>query len=229
MVSSTQTEMPFHEFPIQCAAHPGRNAVLTLEPCKNSACPFLVTRQNCMTGQKTSLIDVRTIRITGHRNTGAKKTAPHAAMAEAASEPSLDGFAQGTQPPRCVYRRVDFSVCPYIGSINAGFPCNSTLAIPDRFSMAGKLNVIQEPLPLRWMACRPAPLSVAQPNFGSRNPSSLGRRTVSDQTLPTAKSAEFTDWTSAEASGMWSMTKLFVGVQPIQHRGPTSEAPLCEL
>ena len=102
--------------------------------------------------------------------------------------------------------------CPHVyGSIafNAAMLAGSTFVMLSRFSEEGVLDAIQtnratmlDGVPTAYYYL------LAHPKFGSYDLSSLTRCTVGGQTLPAAKSLEFTERTKAPVLELWGMTEL---------------------
>jgi long-chain acyl-CoA synthetase len=102
--------------------------------------------------------------------------------------------------------------CPHVyGSIavNAAMLTGSTLVLLPRFSEEGVLGAIQEHKATIF-DCVPTAYYylLAHPKFGSYDLSSLTRCTVGGQTLPAAKSREWTERTGAPVLELWGMTEL---------------------
>jgi long-chain acyl-CoA synthetase len=102
--------------------------------------------------------------------------------------------------------------CPHVyGSIafNAAMLAGSTFVMLARFSEEGVLDAIQSN---RATILDGVPTAyyylLAHPKFGRYNLSSLTRCTVGGQTLPAAKSIEFTERTGAPVLELWGMTEL---------------------
>jgi long-chain acyl-CoA synthetase len=102
--------------------------------------------------------------------------------------------------------------CPHVyGSIsfNAAMLTGSTFVMLARFSEEGVLDAIQKHRATMF-DCVPTAYYylLAHPKFGSYDLSSLTRCTVGGQTLPVAKSLEFTERTKAPVLELWGMTEL---------------------
>jgi long-chain acyl-CoA synthetase len=102
--------------------------------------------------------------------------------------------------------------CPHVyGSIafNAAMLTGSTFVMLPRFSEEGVLEAIQTHRATMF-DCVPTAYYylLAHPKFGSYDLSSLTRCTVGGQTLPAAKSLEFTERTKAPVLELWGMTEL---------------------
>ena len=102
--------------------------------------------------------------------------------------------------------------CPHVyGSIsfNAAMLTGSTFVMLARFSEEGVLGAIQDNRATMF-DCVPTAYYylLAHPRFGSYDLSSLTRCTVGGQTLPSAKSLEFTERTGAPVLELWGMTEL---------------------
>jgi len=102
--------------------------------------------------------------------------------------------------------------CPHVyGSIafNAAMLTGSTFVMLPRFSEEGVLEAIQQHRATMF-DCVPTAYYylLAHPKFGSYDLSSLTRCTVGGQTLPAAKSLEFTERTKAPVLELWGMTEL---------------------
>lgn len=95
---------------------------------------------------------------------------------------------------------------------NANFLCGSTLVMLERFSEHGMLNAVQE-YGVTVMDIVPTGYYylLAHPDFDRYDLSSLTRCTVGGQTLPAAKSLEFTERTGVPVLEMWGMTELSGG------------------
>ena len=105
--------------------------------------------------------------------------------------------------------------CPHVYAsvvFNANFLCGSTLVMLERFTEEGMLNAIQEH---RATIIDIVPTGyyylLAHPKLDSYDLSSLTRGTVGGQTLPAAKSLEFTERTEVPVLEMWGMTELSGG------------------
>ncbi|MBY6159571.1 AMP-binding protein [Mameliella alba] len=105
--------------------------------------------------------------------------------------------------------------CPHVYAsvlFNANFLCGSTLVLLERFSEHGMLNAIQE---YRGTVMDIVPTGyyylLAHPDLEKYDLSSLNRCTVGGQTLPAAKSLEFTERTGVPVLEMWGMTELTGG------------------
>lgn len=105
--------------------------------------------------------------------------------------------------------------CPHVyGSVvfNANFLCGATLVMLERFTEEAMLNAVQEH---RATVMDIVPTGyyylLAHPKFDSYDLSSLTRCTVGGQTLPAAKSIEFTERTGVPVLEMWGMTELSGG------------------
>jgi long-chain acyl-CoA synthetase len=92
---------------------------------------------------------------------------------------------------------------------NAAMLAGSTLVLLPRFSEEGVLEAIQKHRATIF-DCVPTAYYylLAHPKFGSYDLSSLTRCTVGGQTLPAAKSTEFTERTKAPVLELWGMTEL---------------------
>jgi long-chain acyl-CoA synthetase len=92
---------------------------------------------------------------------------------------------------------------------NAAILAGSTLVLLPRFSEEGVLEAIQEHRATMF-DCVPTAYYylLAHAKFGSYNLSSLTRCTVGGQTLPAAKSIEFTERTKSPVLELWGMTEL---------------------
>jgi long-chain acyl-CoA synthetase len=92
---------------------------------------------------------------------------------------------------------------------NAGILAGATLVLLARFSEEGVLEAIQKHRATMF-DCVPTAYYylLAHPKFGSYDLSSLTRCTVGGQTLPAAKSLEFTERTKAPVLELWGMTEL---------------------
>jgi long-chain acyl-CoA synthetase len=102
--------------------------------------------------------------------------------------------------------------CPHVyGSIafNAAMLAGSTFVMLPRFSEEGVLEAIQK-YRATMFDCVPTAYYylLAHPKFGSYDLSSLTRCTVGGQTLPEAKSLEFTERTKSPVLELWGMTEL---------------------
>jgi long-chain acyl-CoA synthetase len=102
--------------------------------------------------------------------------------------------------------------CPHVyGSIafNAAMLAGSTFVMLPRFSEEGVLEAIQTHRATMF-DCVPTAYYylLAHPKFDSYDLSSLTRCTVGGQTLPVAKSLEFTERTGAPVLELWGMTEL---------------------
>ncbi len=102
--------------------------------------------------------------------------------------------------------------CPHVyGSVvfNSNFLCGSTLVMLERFTEEGMLSAVEEH---RATIMDIVPTGyyylLAHPKFDSYDLSSLTRCTVGGQTLPAAKSVEFTERTGAPLLELWGMTEL---------------------
>ncbi|MEM1200036.1 MAG: AMP-binding protein [Pseudomonadota bacterium] len=102
--------------------------------------------------------------------------------------------------------------CPHVyGSVvfNSNFLCGATLVMLERFTEEGMLSAVQEH---RATIMDIVPTGyyylLAHPKFDSYDLSSLTRCTVGGQTLPAAKSIEFTERTGAPLLELWGMTEL---------------------
>ena len=102
--------------------------------------------------------------------------------------------------------------CPHVyGSavFNANFLCGSTLVLLERFSEESLLGAVQEH---RATIMDIVPTGyfylLAHPKFDDYDLSSLKRCTVGGQTLPEAKSLEFTERTGVPILELWGMTEL---------------------
>lgn len=95
---------------------------------------------------------------------------------------------------------------------NANFLCGSTLVMLERFSEEGMLSAVQEH-GVTVMDIVPTGYYylLAHPDFEKYDLSSLTRCTVGGQTLPAAKSLEFTERTGVPVLEMWGMTELSGG------------------
>ncbi len=105
--------------------------------------------------------------------------------------------------------------CPHVyGSVvfNSNFLCGATLVMLERFTEEGMLSAVQEH---RGTVMDIVPTGyyylLAHPKFDSYDLSSLTRCTVGGQTLPAAKSIEFTERTGVPVLEMWGMTELSGG------------------
>jgi len=105
--------------------------------------------------------------------------------------------------------------CPHVYAsviFNANFLCGSTLVMLERFSEERMLEAVQEH---RATVMDIVPTGyyylLAHPKFDAYDLSSLTRCTVGGQTLPAAKSLEFTERTGAPVLEMWGMTELSGG------------------
>ena len=105
--------------------------------------------------------------------------------------------------------------CPHVYAsvvFNSNFLCGATLVMLERFTEEGMLGAIQEH---RATVMDIVPTGyyylLAHPKFGSYDLSSLDRCTVGGQTLPAAKSLEFTERTGVPVLEMWGMTELSGG------------------
>lgn len=102
--------------------------------------------------------------------------------------------------------------CPHVyGSIvfNAAVMCGSTLVLMPRFGEEAVLDAIQthratilDAVPTAYYYL------LAHPKFASYDLSSLTRCTVGGQTLPAAKSLEWTERTGAPVLELWGMTEV---------------------
>ncbi len=92
---------------------------------------------------------------------------------------------------------------------NAAMLAGATLVLLPRFSEEGVLEAIQKHRATMF-DCVPTAYYylLAHPKFGSYDLSSLTRCTVGGQTLPVAKSVEFTERTKAPVLELWGMTEL---------------------
>jgi len=92
---------------------------------------------------------------------------------------------------------------------NAAMLAGSTLVMLPRFSEEGVLDAIQEHRATMF-DCVPTAYYylLAHPKFASYDLSSLTRCTVGGQTLPVAKSVEWTERTRAPVLELWGMTEL---------------------
>ena len=102
--------------------------------------------------------------------------------------------------------------CPHVyGSIvvNAAMLTGSTLVLLPRFSEEGVLDAIQKSRATIF-DCVPTAYYylLAHPKFGTYDLSSLSRCTVGGQTLPVAKSREWTERTGVPVLELWGMTEL---------------------
>ncbi|KAB2913982.1 MAG: long-chain fatty acid--CoA ligase [Hyphomicrobiaceae bacterium] len=102
--------------------------------------------------------------------------------------------------------------CPHVyGSIvvNAAMLTGSTLVLLPRFSEEGVLEAIQKNRATIF-DCVPTAYYylLAHPKFGAYDLSSLNRCTVGGQTLPVAKSREWTERTGVPVLELWGMTEL---------------------
>ena len=102
--------------------------------------------------------------------------------------------------------------CPHVyGSIafNAAMLTGSTFVMLPRFSEESVLDAIQTHRATMF-DCVPTAYYylLAHPKLGSYDLSSLTRCTVGGQTLPLAKSLEFTERTKAPVLELWGMTEL---------------------
>jgi long-chain acyl-CoA synthetase len=102
--------------------------------------------------------------------------------------------------------------CPHVyGScvFNAAVMAGATLVLLPRFSEEGVLEAIQKNHATMF-DCVPTAYYylLAHPKFGSYDLSSLTRCTVGGQTLPAAKSLEWTERTKAPVLELWGMTEL---------------------
>ena len=102
--------------------------------------------------------------------------------------------------------------CPHVyGSItvNTAMLTGSTLVLLPRFSEEGVLGAIQEHRATIF-DCVPTAYYylLAHPKFDAYDLSSLTRCTVGGQTLPAAKSREWTERTGAPVLEFWGMTEL---------------------
>ena len=102
--------------------------------------------------------------------------------------------------------------CPHVyGSIafNAAMLAGSTFVMLPRFSEEAVLEAIQKHRATMF-DCVPTAYYylLAHPKFGSYDLSSLTRCTVGGQTLPVAKSLEWTERTKAPVLELWGMTEL---------------------
>jgi long-chain acyl-CoA synthetase len=102
--------------------------------------------------------------------------------------------------------------CPHVyGSIafNAAMLAGSTFVMLPRFTEEGVLEAIQKHRATMF-DCVPTAYYylLAHPKFDSYDLSSLTRCTVGGQTLPAAKSLEFTERTKAPVLELWGMTEL---------------------
>ncbi len=105
--------------------------------------------------------------------------------------------------------------CPHVyGSVvfNANFLCGATLVMLERFTEEGLLDAVQRH---RATIMDIVPTGyyylLAHPKFDHYDLSSLTRCTVGGQTLPAAKSVEFTERTGVPVLEMWGMTELSGG------------------
>jgi long-chain acyl-CoA synthetase len=98
-----------------------------------------------------------------------------------------------------------YGSCVFNASVMAG----ATLVLLARFSEEGVLDAIQKHRATMF-DCVPTAYYylLAHPKFSSYDLSSLTRCTVGGQTLPTAKSLEFTERTKAPVLELWGMTEL---------------------
>ncbi len=102
--------------------------------------------------------------------------------------------------------------CPHVYAsvlFNANFLCGSTLVMLERFSEAGMLRAVQEHR-ATMMDIVPTGYYylLAHPDFEKYDLGSLTRCTVGGQTLPAAKSLEFTERTGVPVLELWGMTEL---------------------
>ena len=102
--------------------------------------------------------------------------------------------------------------CPHVyGSVvfNANFLCGATLVLLERFTEEGMLEAVQTH---RGTVMDIVPTGyfylLAHPRFDSYDLTSLTRCTVGGQTLPAAKSIEFTERTGVPVLELWGMTEL---------------------
>jgi len=95
------------------------------------------------------------------------------------------------------------------GVYNAGMLVGATLVLLPRFTEEGVLEAIQTHRATLF-DCVPTAYYylLAHPKFGSYDLSSLQRCTVGGQTLPVAKSLEFTERTGVPVEELWGMTEL---------------------
>lgn len=105
--------------------------------------------------------------------------------------------------------------CPHVYAsvlFNANFLCGSTLVMLERFSEESMLEAIQQH---RATVIDIVPTGyyylLAYPDLDKFDLSSLTRCTVGGQTLPAAKSLEFTERTGVPVLEMWGMTELSGG------------------
>lgn len=93
--------------------------------------------------------------------------------------------------------------------LNAAILTGATLVLLPRFSEEGVLGAIQTHRATMF-DCVPTAYYylLAHPKFSSYDLSSLTRCTVGGQTLPVAKSQEFTERTKAPVLELWGMTEL---------------------
>jgi long-chain acyl-CoA synthetase len=93
--------------------------------------------------------------------------------------------------------------------LNAAILTGATLVLLPRFSEEGVLEAIQSHRATMF-DCVPTAYYylLAHPKFGSYDLSSLTRCTVGGQTLPAAKSLEFTERTGVPVFELWGMTEL---------------------
>jgi long-chain acyl-CoA synthetase len=92
---------------------------------------------------------------------------------------------------------------------NAAMMAGSTLVMLPRFTEEGVLDAIQKHRATMF-DCVPTAYYylLAHPKFGGYDLSSLNRCTVGGQTLPAAKSLEWTERTKAPVLELWGMTEL---------------------
>jgi long-chain acyl-CoA synthetase len=98
-----------------------------------------------------------------------------------------------------------YGSCVFNASVMAG----ATLVLLPRFTEEGVLDAIQKHRATMF-DCVPTAYYylLAHPKFGAYDLSSLTRCTVGGQTLPVAKSIEFTERTKAPVLELWGMTEL---------------------